>query len=121
MIGGKMLRSLKSLRKSNGYTQEQLANAIGATKRQIGAWERGENDLPLDYAIEIADLFGCSLDALVGSDRRSGQHLTPLETELIGIMRSITPQGQQQLLVFARGIAASYPKNNQVFEPEKSA
>lgn len=110
-----MLDNLKNLRKHNGYTQEQLASAIGATKRQIDAWERGENDLPLDYAIEIADLFGCSLDALVGADRRSGQ-LTPLEAELVGIMRSITPQGQQQLLVFARGIAASYPKNNQVSE-----
>jgi len=114
-----MLKSLKALRKRNGYTQEQLAKAIGATKRQVGAWERGENDLPLDYAVEIADLFGCSLDALIGAERQSGQ-LTPLEAELIGIMRSITPQGQQQLMVFARGVAASYPKNNQLHEDKAS-
>ena len=52
-----METNLRKLRKANGYTQEQLASAIGATKRQVGAWERSENDLPMDYADQIATLF----------------------------------------------------------------
>ena len=61
-----MGNNLKQLRKAKRLTQEQLADAIGATKRQVGAWERGENELPMDYADTIATLFDCSLDELAG-------------------------------------------------------
>lgn len=57
--------NLRNMRKEHRLTQEKLASMIGATKRQIGAWERGENDLPMDYAVLIADVFGCSLDSLI--------------------------------------------------------
>ena len=108
-----METGLKKLRKASGYTQEQLAKAVGASTRQIGAWERSENELPMDYACTIADVLGCTLDdiacrvsyavvELPGSDER----------ELAEIYRSVTPEGQQQLMVFARGIAATYSKNH---------
>ena len=102
-----MLQSLKYLRKHNGYTQEQLASAIGATKRQIGAWERGENDLPLDYAVEIADLFGCTLDDLVGADKRTNNKLTPDEAELLLTYRSLTQDSRDAVMVVAHTLAKS--------------
>lgn len=106
---------LRMLRKDKGYTQEQLAKAINATKRQVGAWERGENDIPMDSAVLIADLLGCSIDDIAG--RRVNGRVFPLsieEQELVDIMRTVTPEGQRQLMVYARGIAATYSKNNQV-------
>lgn len=60
--------SLRDIRKRSGMTQDQLAKAIGATKRQVGAWERGENDLPMDYAWMIADLLQCSIDDIAGRE-----------------------------------------------------
>ena len=101
-------------------TQDELAKAVNATKRQIGAWERGENDLPLDFAYAIADVLGCTIDDIAGINAGDASELTPYELELVDIMRSITPQGQRQLLVFARGIAASYPKNNRISEANAS-
>lgn len=54
--------NLREIRKKKGLTQNELALAVGATKRQIGAWERGENDLPMDFALSIADTLGCTVD-----------------------------------------------------------
>ena len=57
---------LKDIRKAAGMTQSQLGYSIGATKRQVGAWERGENELPLSVAFDICEVFGCTLDELAG-------------------------------------------------------
>ena len=44
--------NLREIRKKKGLTQNELALAVGATKRQIGAWERGENDLPMEFILK---------------------------------------------------------------------
>ena len=36
--------NLREIRKKKGMTQNELALAVGASKRQIGAWERGESN-----------------------------------------------------------------------------
>lgn len=107
-----MENRLKEIRKAHRLTQEQLADAIGATKRQVGAWERGENDLPLDYACTIADVLDCSLDSLACHVEYAYMRLETDEEELAEIYRSITPEGQHQLMVYARGIAATYSKGH---------
>lgn len=36
----------KKIRKELGYTQEQLAQLLGYTRRMVINWERGDNDVP---------------------------------------------------------------------------
>ena len=115
---------MRNIRKKKGYTQEQLAEIVGATKRQIGAWERGENDMPMDYAVAIADALGCSIDQIAGrteyafvtmnrNDTGYTVELKPFTEadELLRLYRSMTDEGRQQLMIFARGLAATYPKS----------
>lgn len=110
-----MKLSMRELRKSKKLTQQQVADAIGATKRQVGAWERGENDLPMDYAFEIADLLDCTVDDIAGRESTVSYYAIDLNKvecdELCELYRSMTDEGQHQLLVYARGLAATYPKN----------
>lgn len=118
---------MRDIRKKKGYTQEQLAGAVGATKRQIGAWERGENDMPMDYAVAIADELGCSIDQIAGrstqyayvaydsSDEDIAAKLRRKTArsdagELLDLYNSLSDEGRQQLLIFARGLAATYPR-----------
>ncbi len=54
------------LRKDNSMTQEQLAEALGVTFASVSKWERGAATPELNLIAEMADLFGVSLDALVG-------------------------------------------------------
>ena len=89
----------------------------------VSQWECGRAVPRMGAIQRLADFFDIPKSVIMGDidEDCEFRQLEQEEKELVDIMRSITPQGQQQLLVFARGIAASYPKNNQVFEPEKSA
>ena len=57
---------LRSLRKSKGITQKQLALNISASERGIQQYELGERKPTYDMLISLADYFDVSLDYLVG-------------------------------------------------------
>lgn len=57
---------LKTLRKSKGITQKQLASAIGASERGIQQYELGERKPTYDMLIALADHFNVSIDYLTG-------------------------------------------------------
>lgn len=117
-----MQLEMREIRKKRGYTQEQLADAVGATKRQIGAWERGENDMPMDYAVAIADTLGCSIDQIAGryeyavvSINGPAVEIKPVTVdgesqELLGFYRSMSDEGKKQLMNYARYLFEQYPK-----------
>ena len=85
-----MKLNLKALRKQKGMTQGKLAEMVGATTRQIGAWERGENELTLDYASAIADVLDCSIDDIANRDSYSNIYLNTLdEHELVVLFRML--------------------------------
>ena len=58
--------NINKLRKEHSMTQEQLAEALGVTFASVSKWERGVATPELNLIAEMADLFGVSLDALVG-------------------------------------------------------
>lgn len=103
-----MANNLRKLRKEKGMTQGALAESVGATQRQIGAWERGENELPMDYASLIADILGCTMDDIAG---RSGHISVELqmedwtaadEHELLMLYRKLNEVDRAVLLRIAR-------------------
>ena len=104
--------NLKAIRKEKGLTQEELATAVGATKRQIGAWERGENDMPIDYAIEIANVLDCTIDGIAGRTTYAvvplpdDSGLFPDEREVIELYRKLSEEGKRALLVLLRNNAS---------------
>lgn len=58
-------RNLYFLRKRSGITQEALAQKLGVSRQAVSKWESGEVTPELGKLMELADLFGCGLDALV--------------------------------------------------------
>ena len=59
---------LKEFRKANGITQVQLAELMGVGQSTICGWERGSLRIPSAKLPLLADLFGCTIDALYGRD-----------------------------------------------------
>ena len=57
---------LAMLRKERGYTQEQLSDFLNLTRSAISNYELGLNEPSLDTMVAIADLYGVSLDWLMG-------------------------------------------------------
>jgi transcriptional regulator with XRE-family HTH domain len=59
---------IKEQRLKYGFTQQQTAEMIGLTGNSIIEIEKGRNKTTLDNAVKLAELFGVSLDYLVGRD-----------------------------------------------------
>lgn len=65
---------LRHLRAERDLTQGRIAAQLGVTTAAVGMWERGQREPDGDMLCRIADMFGVSLDYLLG---RSG---VPSET-----------------------------------------
>jgi len=57
---------LRNIRKSKGFTQKQVAEAIHMTERNYQACEYGRTKPGFDYLVALADHFDVSIDYLVG-------------------------------------------------------
>ena len=65
----KMGAFIKTLRKENNLTQEQLAEALGVSNRTISRWETGNNIPDLDMLIILADYFDIEIKELIEGER----------------------------------------------------
>ena len=58
-------RNLKSLRKKNQYTQEEIAEKINVSRQSVAKWENGESNPDIESCIKLANLYNVKLDDLV--------------------------------------------------------
>lgn len=64
----KLADRLVELRKENKLSQEALAEKLGLSRQAISKWERAEASPDTDNLIALADLYGLTLDQLLGND-----------------------------------------------------
>lgn len=57
---------LKNLRMENGLTQENLAKQLVVTRQTVSKWEIGINQPDIDTLSKLSQLFGVSVDELIG-------------------------------------------------------
>lgn len=63
------MNNIRKLREACGLSQDQLATRIGITQSAISQWEVGATFPSTQNCIEMAAIFGCSIDELLGIDR----------------------------------------------------
>ena len=56
----------KAAREQRGMTQQQVADAVHVSKGAVSMWENGIRTPATHFLIMLADLFGVTLDTLVG-------------------------------------------------------
>lgn len=59
---------LRTIRKEKGYTQEQIAKAIGVTKSTMAKYDRGDLEPNIDKIIKIAQFLDVPVDRLLGTE-----------------------------------------------------
>lgn len=62
--------NIKFLRKELGLTQEQFAEKLDIKRSLVGAYEEGRADPRLPNLLNMADVFGTSVDILISKDVR---------------------------------------------------
>ena len=71
-------RNLKSLRKKNQYTQEEIAEKINVSRQSVAKWENGESNPDIESWIKLANLYNVKLDDLVNhSEEETGIGVPP--------------------------------------------
>ena len=66
-------QKLKELRSSKGLTQKELADKLHVTFQTVSKWENGENEPDIATLKELANLYNCSIDYLVGEEERENK------------------------------------------------
>ncbi len=56
---------LMELRRSRGWSQEQLGERLGVTRQTVSKWELGETTPEMEKLSAMSDIFGITLDELV--------------------------------------------------------
>ena len=74
---------LKTLRKQNNYTQQQLASRLNLTKSVISAYENGLRLPSYEILITISRIFKVSTDYLLGLEQKQEIDLSGLTNEEI--------------------------------------
>ena len=82
----KIAENIKQLRKQRALTQEQLAEALGVTVGAVYKWENGRSFPEIAMLMQLADLFGVSLDALVGFEAQNST-IDALEERIHGLQK----------------------------------
>ena len=57
---------LKELREESGLTQTEFAKAFGASKQNVGRWEKSIHEPDLDTVVRLAVFFKVPTDYLLG-------------------------------------------------------
>lgn len=107
-------KRLRELRKSAHLTQKQLAEKMYVDQTSISFWETGKARPDFDKQIELAELFGVSLDYLRGkTDMKKASTLEEVDAKELQLLKDLvdqlTPDQQQELLRYGRYLASQPP------------
>lgn len=61
-----MYQRIRDLREDRDLTQTQIAQMLGMSQTGYSKYETGENDLPTQVLIRLADFYDTSVDYLLG-------------------------------------------------------
>ena len=85
---------LKKAIRRHGYTQAQVADAIGTSRQSMSGWVNNRVDMPLYRLVDIADFLECTTDELLGRGDRE-------PTYLDRVYESLNEDGRKSLLLSA--------------------
>lgn len=66
---------LKALRKSKGYTQQEVADALYVTQKTVSRWENGEGIPDVNILTSVADFYCITVDELLKGEKSNKEIL----------------------------------------------
>lgn len=111
---GSVGENIKELRERLNLSQNQLGERIGKSRTAIWQYEHGYTYPRMGTVEKLATALGVSKTDIIGNGTRTDYYMLNVESiveqEMLDIMRNITPEGLNQLMIYARGIESTYSK-----------
>ena len=95
MANVEFARMIKRLRTSKSLTMQQLADQLGVTKGAVSMWENKGVVPRRDILVKISQIFGISVDSLIGNEIEDGSN--SVSGKLSYIQRGLGKMDKQQL------------------------
>ncbi len=100
-----------SLRIEKGCTQEQLAEMLGVSAAAVSKWERGNAYPDITLLPKLAEVFGVSVDYLLGYDVKIRKSVTRIISEANELRKEMKGDEAEQLL---KQTLARYPNDSEL-------
>ncbi len=72
---------LAALRKSKGYTQQEIADILGVSNKTVSSWETGASCPDISMLPVLAELYGVTCDEIIRGRRMSAEAPSPAKRE----------------------------------------
>ncbi len=103
---------IRTYRKQNGMTQEEMANRLGVTTPAVNKWENGVSQPDIQLLAPIARLLGISLDELLSfHEELSTEEINNIIKELDAKLET---EEYDDVFRWAEAILHEYPNCNQL-------
>ena len=66
-----MYRRIRELREDRDLTQKQVAQMLGMSQTGYSKYETGENDVPTQVLLKLADFYDTTVDYLLGAEPKA--------------------------------------------------
>lgn len=99
---------IRTVRRERGWTQDQLANAVGVSRSAVAQWETGRAGQVTGNLTRIAATLDVGVEFLMYGDekRAPAEARQGDELALLRLYRECSPEDRQLLLRTARRLAA---------------
>lgn len=98
----KIAERVRTFREYRGFSQEDVARALGIPRPAVSLIESGERKVDAIELKKLAQLFACSMDDIMGGSTILG---VPEEDESVRMVaraaKDLTPQDRTEVLKFA--------------------
>ena len=118
--------TISSLRRKQGWSQEQFAERVGVSRQTVSKWETGVSVPELEKLLLISQCFGVTVDQLLGTrvDVQPAPSLVGVETRwrrILGLILAVTGACYSILLLWMRSRNALFIQQlNESFHLEVS-
>ena len=98
---------IKDVRQERGWTQDQLAQAVGVSRSAVAQWETGRAGQVTGNLSRIAGVLGVNVEFLMFGDSKHAPAVASQgdELALLRLYRACGPEDRQLLLRNARRLA----------------
>jgi len=93
-----------TLRKKNGWSQEELAEKVGVSRQAISKWESAQSVPDLDKILRMSEIFGVTTDFLLKDEMETEEYTG--STEHDSPLRSVSMEEANAYLAYKRSASA---------------